>query len=174
MSEAAGPPPGPDTVEMQAEVMRYAGRVSGDLAGAMTTVLCALGVRLGLFPSLLAIGPATAAELAGKTGLAERYVREWAYGLAAAGYLEEAEGDRFVLPAGLAPILAEEGSPFSMAPGYGLLPAMTGMLDPVAEAFRTGEGVPDERYPAELHESMEAMRALMCGSRRWRGWRAAE
>src|SRR5689334_14507869 len=64
----------------------FTGRVLADTAAAATVVLAALGDRTGLFKELAAGGPGTSGELAGRTGLAERYVREWAAGLYAAGY----------------------------------------------------------------------------------------
>ena len=47
-----------------------------------------LGGRFGLYRALHADGPATSAELAARTGTAERYVREWLEPHAASGLLE--------------------------------------------------------------------------------------
>src|ERR1700749_1926083 len=58
----------------------FTGRVLADSAAAATIVLAALGDRTGLFKDLAAHGPATSGELASRTGLAERYVREWLRG----------------------------------------------------------------------------------------------
>ena len=65
----------------------FTGRVLADSAAAATIVLAALGDRTGLFKDLAGHGPATSGELASRTGLAERYVREWLGGMFAAGYL---------------------------------------------------------------------------------------
>ncbi|WP_414944133.1 SRPBCC domain-containing protein [Amycolatopsis sp. cmx-11-32] len=139
--------------------MGFAEKVMGDLGGAMASVLAALGVRLGLFGAL-AGGPATAKELAGRTDLAERYVREWLWGLHSAGYLDFDSGsERFTLPPERAAVLADERSPLCLAPAYGLVPPLAGMLDEVAEAFRTGQGIPHEQYPDGLYQAMEQMSA---------------
>lgn len=139
--------------------MGFAGKVMGDLGGAMAGLLSALGVRLGLFGALAA-GPATSLELAERTGLAERYVREWLWGLHSAGYLRfDHAGQRFTLPAEHAAVLAFEGSPLCLAAGYELLSPMAGMLDEVAAAFRTGQGIPHERYPDALYTAMDRMSA---------------
>jgi uncharacterized protein YndB with AHSA1/START domain/SAM-dependent methyltransferase len=138
-------------------VMGFAARAGGDLGGAMTSLLVALGGRLGLLGALAA-GPATSTELAGRTGLAERYVREWLWSLHSAGYLLLDGPARFTLPPGHAAVLLE-GSPFSMAAGYDLLPALAGMLDEVAEGFRTGAGIEPGRYPEAFHAAMERMSA---------------
>jgi SAM-dependent methyltransferase len=124
----------------------------------MTSVLCALGVRLGLF-ARLAVGPATSEELAGRAKLDERYVREWLYGLSAAGYLDvDRANGLFSLPAGLAPLVVDAG-PANLTGGYALLAALTGALTPLATAFRSGQGIAPDDYPDELYEAMEQMSA---------------
>jgi 2-polyprenyl-3-methyl-5-hydroxy-6-metoxy-1,4-benzoquinol methylase len=129
-----------------AEVERFTGRVVTDLAGAMATVLCALGDRLGLFATLAA-GPATSADLAASAGLSERYVREWASGLYAAGYLDhDPETGRFGLPAGHAAVLADEPGPAFLGGAYGTVRGMLAVLDRVEDAFRAGGGVPLDAY----------------------------
>lgn len=146
------------TPNLQA-AMGFAGRIMGDLGGAMASVLTAVGVRLGLFGALAA-GPATSTELATRAGLAERYVREWLWCLHSAEYLryDRATG-RFALPAEHATVLAFEGSPLNLSAGHELLLPMVGMVDDVVEAFRTGQGIPPERYPDQLFTAMEHMSA---------------
>jgi SAM-dependent methyltransferase len=65
----------------------FTGRVLADSAAAATIVLAALGDRTRLFKDMAEHGPATSGELAGRTGLPERYVREWLGGMFTAGYL---------------------------------------------------------------------------------------
>ena len=52
---------------------------------SIDSMCSALGDRLGVFKDLAGRGPATGARLAGRTGLNERYVREWPAGMYAAG-----------------------------------------------------------------------------------------
>ena len=47
-----------------------------------------MGDRLGLYRALAGAGPLTPAELAERTGTAERYVREWLNAQAAGGYVD--------------------------------------------------------------------------------------
>ena len=55
------------------------------LEGAVTAGMIHLGDQLGLYRALAdAAGPLTSAELAARTGLDERWVREWAFNQAAA------------------------------------------------------------------------------------------
>jgi uncharacterized protein YndB with AHSA1/START domain/SAM-dependent methyltransferase len=152
-SPARGMPPNLDF----AAAMSFAGKVMGDLGGAMTSIMSVLGMRLGLFGAL-AGGPATSAELAGRTGCAERYVREWLWCLTSAGYLQYNRADqRFTLPVEHAVALTFEGTPFCLAAGYELLTPLASMVDEVAEAFHTGQGIPYERYPMQLYTAMERM-----------------
>ena len=52
-------------------------RISDDIGGAFTIGLAYIGDRLGLFSALAVAGPCSSVELAERTGLQERYVREW-------------------------------------------------------------------------------------------------
>ena len=63
-------------------------RLRRDMVGALELFTVYLGERLGLYRALAADGPATSTELAGRTGTAERYVREWLEHHAASALLE--------------------------------------------------------------------------------------
>ncbi len=74
------------------------GKMLGDLGGAFSVPTARIGFRLGLFDALHRHGAARISELAGRTGLAERYVREWAFAQAANGYIAfDAEQEQFSL-----------------------------------------------------------------------------
>ena len=66
----------------------FVGKMLGDLGGANSVPTVRIGLKLGLFKALHEGGPATSTELAERTGLAERYVREWAYAQASSGYVD--------------------------------------------------------------------------------------
>lgn len=135
-----------------AAVEEFIGRGIGDIAGAMTTVFCIVGDRLGLFRALDE-GPATAAELAVRAKIDERYALEWLRGLAAAGYLEEADG-RYVLPPAHAVVLAREGNPLFVGGAFQELGGMLPALERVIESFRAGGGVPQAAYSDEAYTGM--------------------
>src|SRR5207245_1418767 len=66
------------TGEMDLEKLKaYAKLVFGALGGAMTATMIHLGDRLGLYRALADGEALTSAELAARTGCAERWVREW-------------------------------------------------------------------------------------------------
>jgi SAM-dependent methyltransferase len=137
----------------ESRAQQFTGRVLTDTAAAATVVMAALGDRLGLFKQLAQAGPATSGELASRTGLSERYVREWLSGMRAAGYLEFSDaGDRFWLPAEHAPTLASEPGPAFLGGVHQELIGAIQRYDQVAAAFRDGGGV----APADLHPDVWA------------------
>jgi SAM-dependent methyltransferase len=123
---------------------------AGTFAGAMTVI----GDRLGLFRALDDDGPATAAELAQRTDVDERYALEWLRGMRAAGYLEDGDDGRFVLPPEHAQVLAAEGGPFFLAGAFELTFAYLQTVEAVIEAFRSGGGVPQSEYPETTWTAM--------------------
>jgi SAM-dependent methyltransferase len=128
----------PDPVVLE----ELAGRVIGDLGAAMHLPLVALGDRLGLFRAMAEAGPVTAAELAERTGCAERYLREWLSAQAASGYAAyDPEGERFWLTPEQAVAFADEDSPFFLAGGSLVVTAAASIVERLETAFRTGEGV---------------------------------
>jgi hypothetical protein len=118
------------------------GKMLGDLGGAFSVPTVRIGYRLGLFHSLHADGSATAAQLAKRLGLAERYVREWALAQACNGYIEfdEASG-QFSLSAEQAMVFAAEDSPVYLRGAFDLAAAMIEGEHKVEHGFRTGAGV---------------------------------
>ena len=87
------------------------GKMLGDLGGAFSVPTVRIGFRLGLFDALHRPGAARISELAERTGLAERYVREWAFAQAANGYIAfDAEQERFSLTPEQAMVFANKDS----------------------------------------------------------------
>ena len=62
----------------EAKLQQLLGKMLGEAGAAMGIGLVLLGDKFGLYKTLAANGPLTSAELAGRTGTAARYVREWA------------------------------------------------------------------------------------------------
>jgi SAM-dependent methyltransferase len=125
----------------EARLNEFVGKMIGDMGGAISGALMLVGDRLGLYKALEA-GPQSSAELAARTGTAERYVREWLSANAAAGYVEyDADTERFSLSPEQAMVFANENSPVFM-PGFAEAIASMWRDEPkITEAFRTGKGV---------------------------------
>ena len=126
----------PDTLNI------LVGKMLGDLGGAFSVPTVRIGLRLGLFASLHTDGEATSSELAGRLGLAERYVREWALAQAANGYVMfDAASQRFSLSPEQAMVFAITDSPLYLEGAFELAAAMIEGESKVEHGFKTGEGV---------------------------------
>jgi SAM-dependent methyltransferase len=139
-----------------ARVEAFATKLAGDQGVAANAVLAYLGDRLGLWRALAGVPAATAAELADRTGLAERYLREWLAAQAAAGYLEyDPATGSFTLPAEHAAVLADDDSPAAMAGGFEFVAAGWAIADRLAHAFATGEGIGWHTHDPRLWTAVE-------------------
>ena len=130
----------------EAKAEEFLGKVIGDFAGAMTTVLTLIGDQLGLFKELAENGAANSEELAERAGIDERYAREWLHGLHAAGYLTRQNGG-FALPPEHQPAFAQEGGPMFLCGGYEEFYAVLAVVPQLVESFKSGGGVPQSEYP---------------------------
>jgi len=137
------------------KLKEYAKVVFGALGGAMTSAMIYLGDRLGLYRALAEGGPATSAELAARTGLQERWLREWLYQQGAAGVLDYQGDDRFGLSAEGRAVLAEESHPAFGAGFFSHLPQTVGVADAIAESFRSGLGLPYDAFGPEGARGIE-------------------
>src|SRR5215475_9869228 len=101
------------------------GKMLGDLGGAFSVPTVRVGFRLGLFDALHQHGGASVAELAKRTGLAERYVREWALAQSANGYIAfDAKQDKFSLTPEQAMVFAAKDSPVYLEGAFDLVAEM--------------------------------------------------
>jgi SAM-dependent methyltransferase len=127
----------------------------------MDLLAIGIGDRLGLYAALAEDGPLTSTELAGRTGVAERYAREWLEQQAVTGILTVDSGDtagerRYRLPAHVVPALLEPTSPTYVAPIAGFLPPLAQAFDRLLEVYRSGEGISWSDYPAGIVEAQAA------------------
>ncbi len=114
----------------------------GYLSGAAISALVYLGDRLGLYRALHQAGPVSSAELAARSGLHERWVREWLHGQASAGLVRFAGHGRFELTGEQAAVLADETGPAFVGGGFALTFSLLQRWERLDEAFRTGRGTP--------------------------------
>ena len=140
----------------EAKVDQFAHQLIGDLAASLSAVLIHIGDRLGLYRALGDGVPVTSADLADKTGLAERYVREWLHNQAAAGWVSyQPEDATFTLPAEHALLLADENSPTFMLGGFDFVAAGWADEQTLTEAFRTGNGIGWHQHDEQLFTGTE-------------------
>jgi SAM-dependent methyltransferase len=118
------------------------GKLVADLGAAIGGASILLGDRLGLYKAMADGAPVTPVELAKKTDLHERYIREWLSAQAASGYIDyDPQKGTFSLSPEQAMAFAEEGSPAFFAGAFDVVQAIYLDEPKVAEAFRTGKGV---------------------------------
>ncbi len=120
----------------------FMGKMVGDMGACVSGALVILGDRLGLYRALAEQGPATPAELADRTKLNMRLLREWLAAQAAAEYLTyDPVSGRFSLSPEQAMVFADEESPVFLAGGFELMAAVYKDEPKVAKAFQSGLGM---------------------------------
>jgi SAM-dependent methyltransferase len=143
----------------QTQRERFGRRLMDATNGGFDVATAYLGIRLGLYRSLADNGPATAAELAARTGTSVRLVREWLEQQAASEVLEatrESGGWRFALPPDHAAVLLD---PEALDGFGGTILAQIASLAVVpllVDAYRTGAGIPFADYGRDMIEGQAA------------------
>ena len=137
------------------KLMGLVGQALNDMGAGLLGNLINIGDKLGLFKAMANTAPMTAAELAQRTGTAERYVREWLNAQAAGGYVTYAGDGRYTLSPEQAEALTNEDSPACVLGGFQGLLAATAVRDRLLEAFKTGEGIGWHEHDPNLFEGTE-------------------
>lgn len=134
------------TAADEARVEEFAGVLFGACLATMELANVELGVRLGLYEALAGAGPVTAAELAGRAGIAQRYAREWLEQQTVAGVVEvddtakPQDERRFELPNAHAHVLLDDDSEACMKPCAAVVPWVAKAIEIMVEEFRQGTG----------------------------------
>lgn len=133
----------------------YAFTLFSKLDGAVTAAMIHLGDRLGLYRALAESDVAiTTAELAERTGLQERWVREWAYNQGAAKLIQIDGDERLSLtPEAVAVVAVPDHPAFGMG-SFHHLPQTIAALDALVDSFRTGVGLDYDAYGPECAEGV--------------------
>jgi 2-polyprenyl-3-methyl-5-hydroxy-6-metoxy-1,4-benzoquinol methylase len=141
----------------EARVEQLAETVFGYLSGAIVSGMVYLGDELGLYRALRDAAPVTSEQLAERTGLNERWVREWLRGQAASGLLEYRGSDRYELSAEGALVLADEDNPASLIGAFSDFPSQMRALEKALGSFRTGIGFTYDDGGEGVARSVERM-----------------
>ncbi len=157
MTRAAG-----DSKKAQA----LAQQVGVDFGAAMTVALAYIGDRLGIFKAMADGAPMTSLDIARRTHLDERYVREWASTMATAGYLDYSPADAtFRMNTEQAMVLAREDNTFFTAGAFQYAVTCYRQISRLTEAFQHGGGVPFADFGPEIVEAIE--RLFQAGYETW-------
>jgi 2-polyprenyl-3-methyl-5-hydroxy-6-metoxy-1,4-benzoquinol methylase len=133
----------------------FLGKAIVDFGATFHAALIRIGDKLGLYKAL-ASGPQTPAELAKKTGTAERYVREWLSSQAAGGYVTyDSKSGKFSLSEEQAFALADENSPAFLPGAFQVALAAVKAEEELTKRFKTGKGLGWHEHHPELFEGTE-------------------
>ena len=138
------------------KLMQFVFRAVDEVGATLNAALVVLGDKLGLYRALAGAGPLAPAELAERTGTAERYVREWLNAQAAGGYVEyDPASGRYTLPPEQAVALTDPDSP-AYLPGFFQI-AVGSVLDSprIVEAARTGAGLGWHEHGSDVFDGCE-------------------
>jgi 2-polyprenyl-3-methyl-5-hydroxy-6-metoxy-1,4-benzoquinol methylase len=133
----------------------FLGKAIVDFGATFHAALIRIGDKLGLYKAL-ASGPQTPAELAKKTGTAERYVREWLSSQAAGGYVTyDSKSGKFSLSEEQAFALADENSPAFLPGAFQVALAAVKAEEELTKRFKTGKGMGWHEHHPELFVGTE-------------------
>jgi 2-polyprenyl-3-methyl-5-hydroxy-6-metoxy-1,4-benzoquinol methylase len=145
------------TVEVDGDkLMQFVFRAVDEVGATLNSALVVMGDKLGLYRALAGTDGLSPAELAERTGTAERYVREWLNAQAAGGFVTyEPDSGRYALPPEQAAALTDP-----TCPGYlpGLFQIAIGsVIDSprIMEAARSGDGIGWHDHVHDVHEGCE-------------------
>ena len=149
------------TIEQPVEVdgdklMEFVFRAVGEVGATLNSALVVLGDKLGLYRAMAGAGPLAPAELAERTGTAERYVREWLNAQAAGGFVDyDPDSGRYTLPPEQTVALTDSDSP-AYLPGFFQI-AIGSVLDSpkIIEAARTGAGLGWHEHGPDVFDGCE-------------------
>jgi SAM-dependent methyltransferase len=148
---------GEQAVEVDGDkLMEFVFRAVDEVGATLNAALVVMGDKLGLYVALAGTGGLTAAELAERTGTAERYVREWLNAQAAGGYVSYApDTGRYSLPPEQAVALTDSTSP-AYLPGF-FQTALGSVIDSpkIVEKARSGDGLGWHEHVHDVHEGCE-------------------
>ncbi len=138
------------------KLMQFVFRAVDEVGATLNAALVVMGDKLGLYRALAGTGGLSPAELAERTGAAERYVREWLNAQAAGGFVAyDPDTGRYTLPPEQTVALTQSDSP-AYLPGFFQI-ALGSVIDSprIVEAARSGDGVGWHEHVHDVHEGCE-------------------
>ena len=120
-----------------------AGKVVGDVAGAMGVFMSYLGDQAGVFEAIDEAGPVSVEQLAQKTGMNKLYLREWLGSVTAAGYVTyNPDNETYHLTEEQALVFTREGQPACMQGFFQAIVSQYEEHEKAVDTFKSGKGRP--------------------------------
>jgi SAM-dependent methyltransferase len=145
----------PQTVDGE-KLEQFVFRAVEEVGATLNAALVVMGDKLGLYRAMAGAGGLTPVELARRTGVSERYVREWLNAQAAGGYVEyDAAGGTYALPPEQAVAMTDPESP-AYLPGFFQI-ALGSVIDSprITESARNGDGVGWHEHNHDVFDGCE-------------------
>ena len=138
------------------KLMAFVFRAVDEVGATLNAALVVMGDKLGLYRAMAGAGPLTPADIANRTGTAERYVEEWLNAQAAGGYVDyDPQTGTYTLPAEHAVAFTDASSP-AYLPGFFQIAIGSVIGSPsIIEAARTGAGFGWHEHTPDVHEGCE-------------------
>ena len=140
----------------EAKLMQFVFRAVDEVGATLNAALVVMGDKLGLYRAMAGAGPLTPAELADRTGTAERYVREWLNAQAAGDFVSyDPDSGRYTLPPEQTVALTDADSP-AYLPGFFQI-ALGSVLDSpkITDVARSGAGFGWGEHGSDVLEGCE-------------------
>lgn len=138
----------------QSQADAFAEQLLGILNNGALSLMISLGHRTGLFDALANFPPATSQEIAEKSGLQERYVREWLNAMVVGRIINyDSETKTYHLLAEHAAFLTRAADSNNMASLAQFIPVLAQVEEQIVDCFYHGGGVPYAQYN-RFHEVM--------------------
>jgi len=132
------------------------GQAVQDMGAAMHAALIVIGDRLGLYRAMADGKPVSSAELAERTGTAERYVREWLNANAASKYVEyHPDSQTYSMTPEQAFMLGLDDTPIHLPGYFHMVASCMKDEDKLVDMFRTGNGFGWHEHEKGLFEGCE-------------------
>jgi ubiquinone/menaquinone biosynthesis C-methylase UbiE len=111
------------------------------------SLMMSIGHRTGIFDTMRSLPPSTSEEVAGASGLNERYVREWLGAMVTAGVIDvDPTSTKYTLPAEHAAFLTRAAGADNFAVFTQYIGLLGSVEDKIVECFKKGGGVPYEDF----------------------------
>jgi 2-polyprenyl-3-methyl-5-hydroxy-6-metoxy-1,4-benzoquinol methylase len=145
------------TVAIDADKLNgFVFRAVEEVGATLNAALVVMGDKLGLYRAMADGEALTPAEVAERSGAAERYVREWLGAQAAGGFVTyDPDTGRYSLPPEHAVALTDSDSP-AYLPGFFQI-ALGSVIDSprIVERARSGDGLGWHEHVHDVHEGCE-------------------
>src|SRR4051812_22485764 len=139
-----------------AKLEQFVFRAVEEVGATLNAALVVMGDKLGLYRAMAGAGGLTPVDLARRTGVSERYVREWLNAQAAGGFVEyDPDRGAYSLPPEQTVALTDDQSP-AYLPGFFQI-ALGSVIDSprVTESARSGEGVGWHEHNHDVFDGCE-------------------